>query len=79
MPVKAKIGNLVVLSYASNNCYVTLFNVKQYRKLDPDFKIDIIAGTWSNDIWSDVKIGNRRSSYYPKHTSHECREGIIGV
>ena len=78
MSAKIKMGNLVILCYASNNCYTTLMSLKEYGEKDPAFCVNSDEGTWSNRTWNNVKIGGRRNHYYPASTD-ECREGIIGV
>ncbi|MFH0928851.1 MAG: hypothetical protein V1818_00680 [Candidatus Aenigmatarchaeota archaeon] len=59
--MKHKKENLVVLKYATNECYT---NVVKVDKVDPkDFSIDLEKGTWSFDEWKNNKIGSMRSLY----------------
>ncbi|MAH03849.1 hypothetical protein CMI39_03635 [Candidatus Pacearchaeota archaeon] len=67
--------NLVVLTYAVNNCWT---NVKEISDIDDkDFSINLEKELWSYRCWKDIKIGKKRSPYTTY--SDECREGIIGV
>lgn len=69
--------NIIVLKYAHNNCYTTLFSLKDILKdiNDKEFSIDLEKGLWSYRWWKDNKIGESRSKY----GNFGADVGIIGV
>ena len=78
--------NLVVLEYASNNCWTNVRNAKEVlaemsssdkekKEVSGDyhkFSIDLDNGTWNWWKYKEIQIGNSRST-----TEHH--EKIIGV
>jgi len=67
--------DLIVLMYASNNCY---FEVVPYCDEIKDLSVDFIKGTWSYREWKNNQIGKARDFFY-KDGSGKFPEGIIGV
>lgn len=70
--------NLVVLQYASNNCYV---DVKDFMQMSKEgslkgscMSVDLKKGTWSYREYRDKKIGEGRTCF-----THVHRSGVIGV
>jgi len=69
--------DLIVLQYASNNCYV---QVKRVDKIEEEsFSLDLERKVWSFLCWKDVPIGEQRSPYGRGAFSHKYKHGIIGV
>lgn len=69
-----QISNIIVLSYASNNCYTTVVD-----EIPREIEVDCEAGTWNfvkgHHLHRETayEIGNAR------HCSRDSREGVIGV
>ncbi len=73
-----RLENLVVLQYASNNCYV---NVADFMQMSKEgslggscMSVDLQKGTWSYREYRDKKIGEARVC-----GGHGNRSGVIGV
>jgi len=68
--------NLVVLMYATNNCYPKVVNLEDAEK-ENSFNVNCSEGKWSYRCWKDVKIGQSRNPY--DNFSYKPKDGIIGV
>ena len=67
--------DLIVLMYASNNCY---FEIVPYHDGIKNLSVDFIKGTWSYREWENNQIGKARDFFY-KNGIGRFNEGIIGV
>jgi hypothetical protein len=73
-----RIEDLVVLQYASNNCYAQVIDLKDLKNKPEDrFRVDVEKGLWNYRCWENVEIGQRRSPY--DQNRNKSKSGIIGV
>ena len=73
-PSLIKLENLVVLQYASNNCYVRVVDLTQASIGSSSVSVDLQKSVWNYREWKDKRIGEARFLH-----SHENRFGVIGV
>ena len=66
-----ELGDLVVLSFASNTCYTEV--KRAYAFEDDNLQINIVKGLWSYSPWKNVPVGKSR------FVDNCSRYGIIGV
>jgi hypothetical protein len=71
-----ELGDLVVLEYASNNCYVHVRDAKQVAE-NEGLVIDLEKRSWSYRRWKGIKIGDSRSAF--DGSGMKNKYGIIGV
>ena len=73
-----RIEDLIVLQYASNTCYTTVSDAKDFKdELGTKVRINLSKQTWSYLNWKNVKIGKSRSPY--DGPGNKVKEGVIGV
>ncbi len=66
-----ELKDLVVLSFAENNCYTKVERANAV--CDERLRIDVSRGVWTYSPWKDVRIGHSR------FIDRCSREGVIGV
>lgn len=66
-----ELKDLVVLSFAENNCYTKVERADAI--CDERLRIDVSRGVWTYSPWRDVRIGHSR------FIDNCSRYGVIGV